>query len=323
MRIEIDKTSDAPLYLQLAQSITESIGSGRLQPGEKLPTVRELADETGMSAGTIRHAYDALTRSGALYMVQGKGTFVRDQARASSREMQAMEAIGSLLDRLFRLGFTAREASLFFELCLRNREEQRPLIPVALVDCNPEALGEAARQLSTIPGIELTEYLLADIQRAPAELLAPYPLIITTQTHYHELCALAKERESAIFKVVLSPSQSTVIELARVEAGSGIGIFCQTQRFAQIIRAGMRTIPHLRPSSVVAIYAGGADKLSGFLQGLRALVVAPDYLSYASLEDQRALRDFTEAGGRVIPYHHQIDQGSQMYIEDKIKSLAT
>lgn len=323
MRPRIDKSAEVPLYQQLAADIRARVESGELAAGERLPTVREQAALTGISAGTIRHAYDHLTREGVLQMVQGKGTFVCARIPEVSREKQAMDAIEEMFDSMDRLGFSTREAGMFIDLALRNREAEVNLIPVALVDCNPEALDEAAQQLSVLPGIELSEYLLDDIRHSPGELLGGYSLIITTQTHYHELCALLGERASAIDKVVLSPSQSTVVALARIEAGSCVRIFCKTPRFAQIIRDGMRAIPHLRAGSVETLLAGAGQSLEDFLSPAQTLIVAPDYLSYAELDDQRVLRSFAAAGGQIIPYHHQLDRGSCMYIEDRVRALGS
>ena len=120
---------------------------------------------------------------------------------------------------------------------------------------------------------------------------------------------------------MLSPSARTVAALARTEAGGGAGIFCKTQRFADIVRGGLRMFPHLHPSQVRVLRPGGAQRLSDFMTGLSVLIVSPDYLSYATPDDRAALTAFTESGGAVIPYHHQIDKGSYMYVEEKIAAL--
>ena len=53
MVIEIRDGSDVPIYLQLRNQIVAGISDGRLSPGEKLPTVRALAEELGINAMTV------------------------------------------------------------------------------------------------------------------------------------------------------------------------------------------------------------------------------------------------------------------------------
>ena len=88
MKYTIDPQRDTPIYRQMAEAILRDIKTGKLAAGTKLPTVRELAEESGLSQGTIKHTYDYLESLDAIEMTQGKGTFVRKQetSDASSRK---------------------------------------------------------------------------------------------------------------------------------------------------------------------------------------------------------------------------------------------
>ncbi len=320
MHIPSPLPGTGPIYLRLAEAIKQQIALGELTPGDKLPTVRELSAQLAIAGGTIRHAYDQLARDGFIDMSQGKGTFVREaQSFPRSREAQAMDAIGRLLDELTDLRFSPREMQMYIQLKLRERDPEQLLTAVAVVECNDEVLSEMAGQLSMLPGIELQEYLLSDAQRAPAELLSRFSLIITTQTHYHELCALLPDGGARVARAVLAPRQQSTIAVARIEAHSAIGVYCRSQRYDELVKAAVRQCPHLRSAQVVRYEGGG---LGAFLDGLDALLVAPDYLSSASAEDQLALSAFVERGGLVIPYHYQIDQGSYLHIEERLKGIA-
>lgn len=321
MQFSMDTKSTSPIYQRLADAIRGSIVRGDLKSGEKLPTVRELSAEMGIAGGTIRHAYDLLVREGVLDMAQGKGTFVREQQSGFiSREKQAMDAIGTLLDELSALNFSTREMRMFFDLKLSERAPSVILSPILVVDCNAEVLSEIVGQLGTLPGIELTEYLLEDVRRMPVDLLEGYQLMITTQTHYHELCSLFPSYAQKIVRAVLTPSQQTLISIARIEAGGGAGIFCQSARFAEIVRGAIRVCPHLR-NLIVPTLLAGEQPLKPFLEDKHTVLVSPDYLSYADSDNQAALRDFAENGGQVIPYHYRIDQGSYLTIEDRVKQI--
>lgn len=74
-----DKPDARPLYLQVREILTRRISSGDLGPGAALPSEFQLADELGVSQGTVRKALDALTQERLVVRVQGKGTFVVEQ----------------------------------------------------------------------------------------------------------------------------------------------------------------------------------------------------------------------------------------------------
>jgi DNA-binding transcriptional regulator YhcF (GntR family) len=320
--LHLDPGHGTPVYLQIAEAILQKIDSGALMPGDKLPTVRRMAQDTGLSPGTVRHAYDQLMRDGAIDMAQGRGTFVREGApSAGSRQKQALAAIDQLLTRMDELGFTPREVSMYVTLAIRQRGAVKRLIPVAVVDCNPESVRQVASQLSNFSNVELSEFLLEDVRRATGAILNAYPLVVTTQTHGHEVRALLGERQEVLGKVVLSSSAGTIMELSRIGAEPGIAIYCETARFSEIIKKGLRMFPNLRALDAPVHLAGSAT-LQDFLIGVRVLLTAPDYLSFASPEDLEALQAFQKRGGEIVKYHHQIDNGSLMYIEDRIKAIS-
>lgn len=75
----IDKHSPLPLYYQLEEQIKKSIESEELQPGDALPSERELSENYQISRMTVRQAITNLVNKGYLYREKGKGTFVSSQ----------------------------------------------------------------------------------------------------------------------------------------------------------------------------------------------------------------------------------------------------
>lgn len=76
--LEIDLSSDAPLYLQIAGGIRGSVLAGRLVAGQRLPPGRELADALGVNVETVQRAYRVLVEEGLLVSRVGRGTRVVD-----------------------------------------------------------------------------------------------------------------------------------------------------------------------------------------------------------------------------------------------------
>ena len=70
--------SDQPIYSQLTQRLTEAIVSGIYAPGEKLPSVRELAVEAGVNPNTVQRALAELERDGLVFSQRTTGRFVTE-----------------------------------------------------------------------------------------------------------------------------------------------------------------------------------------------------------------------------------------------------
>jgi DNA-binding LacI/PurR family transcriptional regulator len=77
LHLHIDPQSNLPLFAQLRQQITWLIASGNLKPGDRLPTIRDLADRLGVHMHTIRQAYHSLEEDGLVETRPSRGTHVR------------------------------------------------------------------------------------------------------------------------------------------------------------------------------------------------------------------------------------------------------
>src|SRR3954466_13284279 len=77
-----DREADLPVGMQLAWRIRGMVALGALRPGDRLPSVRELADFSGVNVNTARAVYAGLEEEGVLTSQHGRGTFVSDSAAA-------------------------------------------------------------------------------------------------------------------------------------------------------------------------------------------------------------------------------------------------
>ena len=79
-----------PIYTQIADNFRSQIRAGVLLPGDKLPSVRELASELAINPNTIQRAYRELEADGWIASVSGKGSFVCDLAGAEEESNQQL-----------------------------------------------------------------------------------------------------------------------------------------------------------------------------------------------------------------------------------------
>lgn len=86
MDIFISNSSDKPIYEQIESQIKNHIMTGKLKPGDPLPSMRTLSAELKISMITTRRAYEELERDGFIATLQGKGTFVSERNSEFIRE---------------------------------------------------------------------------------------------------------------------------------------------------------------------------------------------------------------------------------------------
>ncbi len=103
MILKFDFSSDTPIYLQLRNQIVIGIAEGKLQAGEKLPTVRALAEESGINVMTVSKAYNLLKQEGYITTDRRKGAVVTAKAAAAGVKSETIDALRLCISEL-RLG---------------------------------------------------------------------------------------------------------------------------------------------------------------------------------------------------------------------------
>ncbi|HJA92264.1 MAG TPA: GntR family transcriptional regulator [Candidatus Eisenbergiella merdipullorum] len=103
--------SDRPIYAQLLERIQRQIVSGFYGPGDKLPSVRELAAEASVNPNTMQKAFAELERSGLIITKRTSGRFVTEDTHmiAQIRTSLAKEEIHSFLGRMKGLGYETQD----------------------------------------------------------------------------------------------------------------------------------------------------------------------------------------------------------------------
>lgn len=104
-------TSDRPVFLQIMEKLKLDIVTGAYQPGDKLPSVRDLAGEAAVNPNTMQRAFSELEREGLVYTKRTNGRFITEDIAMISRlkEQMALDAISKFLDSMRQLGFSGEE----------------------------------------------------------------------------------------------------------------------------------------------------------------------------------------------------------------------
>lgn len=127
LKFELDFRSGAPIYEQIVEQVRSRIESGKLSPGDQLPTVRQLALELRVNFNTIARAYRILDEAGLISTQQGRGTYILepDTSEAQNRLRRARldDLINSFLSDASRHGYTLAEISEEVHVQLTKRKE--------------------------------------------------------------------------------------------------------------------------------------------------------------------------------------------------------
>ena len=104
-------SSDSPIYSQLVRQITVGIVSGEYAPGERLPSVCELALEASVNPNTMQRALAELERQGLVYSQRTTGRFVTEDGKMiSEAKLRLAETqIAAFLEAMTRLGYEKSE----------------------------------------------------------------------------------------------------------------------------------------------------------------------------------------------------------------------
>jgi DNA-binding transcriptional regulator YhcF (GntR family) len=122
--ITLDDTSSLSIYEQIVAQLQEAVATGRLESGDRLPTVRRLAEELDVAPGTVARAYSELERLGVVVTEGARGTRVAARPRQPLAESERPETLAGLLRPVavaaFHLGASGEELRRALEQAMRG-----------------------------------------------------------------------------------------------------------------------------------------------------------------------------------------------------------
>ena len=108
----INPTKSDPIYAQLMGEIKYFVATGMMEPGQLVPSVREMAHKLRINPNTVARAYRELEREGVVVTIRGKGVFVSDSPRVGNKKTALAEiktALDGILVEAFHMGISAEQ----------------------------------------------------------------------------------------------------------------------------------------------------------------------------------------------------------------------
>jgi GntR family transcriptional regulator len=128
MQIHIQAQGGVPIYLQVMQQIKYLVASGRLQPGDELPSIRTLAEQLIVNPNTIARAYRELETAGVVEKRRTAGTFVAQAGSPLARKERLKllkQRVDQLLVEAFQMGFDLDEVLKLVQQSELNSQQPR------------------------------------------------------------------------------------------------------------------------------------------------------------------------------------------------------
>ena len=117
--LTINLESGVPIYMQVVDRIKQMVVSGQLQPGQQIPTIRQLATDLRVNYNTVGRAYLILDQEGVISTQQGRGTYIASHLDEGQVQKLRMGKLRSMFGQVIReahvLGYSREEIEQIVE----------------------------------------------------------------------------------------------------------------------------------------------------------------------------------------------------------------
>lgn len=266
MKLQIDRELPVPLGLQVKGLIEYGIACGELSPGERLPSVRELAESLAVAPMTVALVYRGLREAGLIETSRGRGSFVAESGEPRRRPRTEIAEIQRRLDHLIddavAIGLTPADLTGMVQARLMQRRPRRPARTVVMLGLFRDATrAYAAAIQSRLPDGTAVQPLTMDELRGDESArrrAAEAELVVTFPNRQREAAALLPD--SRVIAIRFIPSEETRRALAGLDPLARLGIASRFADFLPIMKSGVqRFAPHVRQVAGAALGTPALD----------------------------------------------------------------
>jgi DNA-binding transcriptional regulator YhcF (GntR family) len=316
IELTLDRDLPIPLGVQLRGLLEYGIVCGELRPGDRLPSVRELAGNVGVAPMTVAEVYNHLKAAGLIEGRAGSGTFVakRNALETSDSQLTGFHRrIDALIDEGLAIGLSGDTIASFVAARLSARQAHGRTRRLVVVGIFAAATASYARAIAQALGPRVTVESVTLEALSESEALRDATLaadLVLTPAHCRRQVSALAPRQRVV-TISFIPSESTRRSLASLDPRARVLVVSRFPEFLALMRPGvMRFAPHV--SSVeacvldaedletrlkakdVVIYATGAETV---LAKLQPGVLAIEYRhSPDPVEIDRVVRPLLEGG---------------------------
>ena len=267
MMFYVDRELSVSLGVQLRGLIEYGIAYGELAAGERLPSVRELADQVGIAPMTVSQVYRELKEAGLIETRAGSGTFVADSSKARTGAAVDATSLYRRVDRLIEdglaLGLKPSELAALFTSRVFHRAKSRRRARVVMIGLFQHATVSYSRFIAErLKGLATVEPATIESIRGDSELrddIASADLVITFANRHREVEALLPN--TPVVAISFIPSEETRMALASLSPLASVAVVSRFPEFLPIMKTGVqRFAPHVARIAATALEAPDLDE---------------------------------------------------------------
>ncbi|MFQ7549187.1 MAG: GntR family transcriptional regulator [Blautia marasmi] len=320
-KIELDKSSAVPLYLQLAGQIEQQAAEGILVPGERLLSEVRMAEAAGLSVGTVKKAYTWLQDRGVVQKVRGGGAYVQERPQKGvTLEKDPAAIVEEMFSKVAESGMPMNRLFLLAQQELVSRFQEKQKICAALVECNVETLHSIAPVVESIPNLTVETYVLSDLLTGNRVISSRCDLAFISQSHYKEFIGYADALGIPTETFALVESRETIARLATIPEEQPVCILYRSAAFLKNIKRTLHFLGKMN-EQICSSEEEMSEAIDNCCRQGMPLIIPPDYIEYASAWTLQVVSRARKSKCRIIPMEYEIDQGSWMHMVEVAEKM--
>jgi len=325
MEFQVNKNSHVPVYVQLEEQLRFAIATGMLNDGERLPSIRELAQRLNVNVNTISKVYQRLQEQNLIVTRGPKGAFVSspfpgmalraeelDVLELGSSHEDLVEIVDTAIAEALKLGHKLVDLQQIFNERIESVQSAADLPTVAFVECSEIEARDYVQQLKTHLQANFQPVVLSDLENQP-NLVQSADLVVTTLFHLGQAKDLVgKTRE--VVGVVVNLQVEVLQQLSSFPAGTKLGVVCRDE---ETVTAMESTLRDICPKGVEISTCALGDKatLEKLFSQVDALIYTPP------CRDE--IGALAPANLPKIEHRGQIDANSLRFLKEKVGMLSS
>jgi GntR family transcriptional regulator len=253
MRFQVRKNSHVPVYTQLEEQLRFAISTGLLKNGERLPSIRDLAQELNINVNTVSKTYQRLQEQSLIVTSGAKGAFVSapphgmasragelDASGVRSSQEALVKIIDAAILEAIKLGHKLVDVQRIFSERIEAAQNTADMPVVAFIECSEIEARDYVQDLRAHFQADFQPVVLSDLESKP-DLVQSADLIITTLFHLGQVKDLVGEMKEVV-GVVVNHQLEMLQRLSNFPAGTKLGGVCRDEESLMTMQSFLRNV---------------------------------------------------------------------------------
>jgi len=282
MQISIEPDNHLPVYVQLKEQVKFLILNGEMEPGTRLPTIRQLAGFLRINRNTVLRAYQELAREGLIECQPGRGCTVVERPCAVAQPVSAhlLKIIDEAIEQAGEIGINPDDFAHLAYARAKQRSDVRAKRQLVFVECAERIAAAFAEVIEDRLDVRVAPVVLQDLEQPTPEVekrIREARMVATTFFHVEEVRRLLSKTKKQVVGLGLKPHLERLVQIAGIPEGTPTAMVCLTGCSTRNMKRSLEDAGIKGLDAAVC----GADEPQRLVETLsgRAVVIASDLVT--------------------------------------------